>query len=135
MVSCLIAIYIAHKMDVVAHEDTPMVYFRPFHPRYIVWLLWLFKEIIVSSVSVSRYVWKKDLTISPVLSWIPSVQETDVGVTAYANSITLTPGTVCIDTISEKGEKKMLVHALVKENLKDLEGASMDKKIKKTIEG
>jgi len=108
-----------------------LIYAKPLSPKYILWLIWLFKEIIVSSLAVSIKVWQSNLKITPILTWIDSKNETDIALTTYANSITLTPGTVCVDI----QDNHLLIHALVKENIKSLKTGDMDKRINKLIEG
>jgi multicomponent Na+:H+ antiporter subunit E len=52
-------------------------------------------------------------------------QRTPVGVVAYANSITLTPGTI---TVGLDGHE-LTVHALTREGALDLEGGGMDQRV------
>ena len=52
-------------------------------------------------------------------------QKTAAGVATYANSITLTPGTV---TVGVNG-RDLTVHALVREGALDLEGGGMDRRV------
>lgn len=139
LVSSALAVFVARKMQQVIGEESSDAYLKVITPSFWLYSLWLVKEVIVSSVSVSSYVWKRRLSISPVMSWVPSSVNKDEAVAAYANSITLTPGTVCIDTIDYEGERKMLVHALIKSNLVDMENidekGSMDMRVKQVMEG
>jgi multicomponent Na+:H+ antiporter subunit E len=48
-----------------------------------------------------------------------------VGVVTYANSITLTPGTISVDV--KRGE--ILVHALTREGAKELLTGEMDRRV------
>lgn len=131
VISCLIAIYFSAKMGILENDERhEMIYAKPFTPKYILWAIWLFKEIIISSIAVSIKVWQTNMKISPVLLWIKSEDETEIALATYANSITLTPGTVCVDV---KGNN-LLIHALVRENIKSLKNGDMDKRIKKVIE-
>jgi multicomponent Na+:H+ antiporter subunit E len=52
-------------------------------------------------------------------------QKTAVGVATYANSITLTPGTI---TVGVNGNE-LVVHALVVDGALDLEGGGMDRRV------
>ena len=132
IISCLIAVYCSAKMGVLTNDKRhQLIYAKPLSPKYILWLIWLFKEIIVSSLAVSIKVWQSNLKITPILTWIDSKNETDIALTTYANSITLTPGTVCVDI----QDNHLLIHALVKENIKSLKTGDMDKRINKLIEG
>ena len=126
LVSCIVAVCVTRRMMRVSGEGISSLYMRPFHPLYLLWLVGLFKEVILSSISVSRQVWKRNIAVEPVLTWVDTKQTTHEGVATYANSITLTPGTVCIDTSDSDNENKVLVHALQKETLDDLETGIMD---------
>jgi multicomponent Na+:H+ antiporter subunit E len=53
-------------------------------------------------------------------------QTTAAGVATYANSITLTPGTVT----AEVEGNELTVHALVREGALDLEAGDMDRRVK-----
>ena len=64
------------------------------------------------------------LPISPTLKEFVPSQRTESGLAIHANSITLTPGTICIE--AEPG--RFLVHALTAENAADLEGSEMDRR-------
>jgi multicomponent Na+:H+ antiporter subunit E len=56
---------------------------------------------------------------------VEASQRTTVGVVTYANSITLTPGTI---TTGVKGNV-LTVHALVRDGALDLEGGGMDARV------
>ena len=48
-----------------------------------------------------------------------------MGKVIYANSITLTPGTVSVDLVGDE----ITVHALLRENIEDLQAGEMDRRI------
>ena len=52
-------------------------------------------------------------------------QKTDLGRTIFANSITLTPGTIAV----EINKETILVHALENQSLEDLKKGDMDKRV------
>ena len=56
---------------------------------------------------------------------VRTTQKTDVGRTTFANSITLTPGTLSV----EVGEDEFLVHALTIEGANDLAAGDMDRRV------
>lgn len=90
-------------------------------PRY---LLWLVVAIVKSNIDVVRRIWEPETyPISPVTGRLPLSQRTRLGKTIYANSITLTPGTVAI----EVSDTEVLVHALTREAFDDLAGGEMDR--------
>jgi len=72
---------------------------------------WLFIEIIKANIAVVRAVLSPELAVSPTLTRIPTPQKTDIGKVMFANSITLTPGTVSVDIQDDH----ILVHALLSE--------------------
>jgi len=51
------------------------------------------------------------MEVSPTMVKIPTPQKTDIGRVMFANSITLTPGTVSVDLADDH----ILVHALLSE--------------------
>jgi multicomponent Na+:H+ antiporter subunit E len=56
---------------------------------------------------------------------VKSTQRTSAGIATYANSITLTPGTI---TVNIEGHD-LTVHALVREGALDLEKGEMDRRV------
>ena len=108
-------------MDVVEHEAQPL----HLTLKLPVYFAWLSKEIIVANLLVVKHIWLGNKSISPVFATITASQKTELGKVIYANSITLTPGTV---TVKIEGDK-FLVHALVKKSIKDLESSDMDRRV------
>ncbi|MDP4709022.1 MAG: Na+/H+ antiporter subunit E [Rickettsiaceae bacterium] len=95
----------------------------------IFYVIWLLKEIFMSSIAVVKIACRKNLGIQPMLEPVKSIQNTDIGLVTYANSITLTPGTV---TLSTEGNN-LLVHALDLQFMNDLQEGEMDNRVKKII--
>ena len=89
---------------------------------YWVWLTW---QIIKSNIHVARCILDPRLPISPNLLRLKVTQKTDLGLVSYANSITLTPGTVCVGL--EEGS--ILVHALTREAAQELATGEMDRRV------
>lgn len=121
IVSIAFVVYIAHRMDVVDHEAQPL-HLTMKLPGYFGWLI---KEIILANIVVVKHVWLGNKSISPVFATITSSQKTDIGKVIYANSITLTPGTV---TVEMDGDQ-FLVHALLEESMNDLKAGEMDNRV------
>ncbi len=119
--SIAFVLYIAHRMDVVDHESEPLRLTLNL-PGYFVWLI---KEIVLANILVVKHIWLGNRTISPALATIKVNQKTEIGKVIYANSITLTPGTV---TVALEGDQFM-VHALLDESIKDLEAGEMDRRV------
>ena len=83
----------------------------------------------MSAWAVSMIAWRKHIILNPSLEPIKTIQDNDIGIVVYANSITLTPGTV---TLSVEG-KNFLVHALDYDFMSELQTGEMDKRIKQII--
>jgi multicomponent Na+:H+ antiporter subunit E len=77
-------------------------------PRFLAYIPWLLKEIVVANVQVVRVVLDPRLPVDPVVVRFKTRLTSDLAVTAFANSITLTPGTVTVDV----EEREFVVHAL-----------------------
>ena len=83
--------------------------------RYAIWLLY---EILKSNLQVAKMILNRKKEIKAKFVDINLSQKTELGKVIFANSITLTPGTVAI----EIEDNLMIVHALdgSKENLESL---------------
>ena len=82
---------------------------------------WLIKEIVTSSVNISLKMWQLEPDISPQAEWIPHNLGNDTQIAIFANSITLTPGTVTIGT----GEGGLYVHSLTEDSMESLKQGKM----------
>lgn len=96
------------------------------------YLLWLLKQILISNIDVARRVWSRHPTknIHPRFLRVKYETESDLATVIYANSITMTPGTVTVLVDTEK--KEVLVHALTVESAAGL--SAMHERVK-TLEG
>lgn len=121
MISIASVVYVAHRMDVIDDEAQTL----PLTLKIPGYYAWLIKEIFLANLLVIKHVWLGNKSISPVFATITASQKTEMGKVIYANSITLTPGTV---TVNIEGDQ-FLVHALLRESIKDLEAGEMDKRV------
>ncbi len=122
VLSCAVVVFIAMRMDVVDHEAVP-VHLTFAITLYWPWLLW---EIVKANIDVTKRVLFRSAGISPTMARVKASQKTDLGKVIYANSITLTPGTISID-IDDDGY--ILVHALAREGIDGLVEGTMDRKV------
>lgn len=90
VVSVLLVVYVAHRMNVVDEEGLPV----RIGLRFMLYLPWLLKEVFISNVRVARIVLDPELPINPTLGRYHLPYRTDLGRVIYGNSVTLTPGTV-----------------------------------------
>jgi len=112
LVSTLAVVALAKRMGMVDREGHPIHLI----PRGMVYYPWLAKEIVLSAVGVSKLILDPKLPISPTLVQVHGDQRTATGTATYANSITLTPGTI---TARLRGHE-LLVHAITREDAEDL---------------
>jgi len=77
-------------------------------PRFLRYLPWLLKEIVIANLQVIRVVLDPRLPVDPTIVRFSTRLAGDLAVTTFANSITLTPGTVTVDVDG----KDFVVHAL-----------------------
>ena len=97
--------------------------------HFIFYFFWLIKEIISSSLSVIKIIWSRNVNITPTFEWIETKQQSEEGLVIYANSITLTPGTVTLDV----KDNMLLVHALEQLSIDSLKAGEMEQRIEKTV--
>ena len=93
-------------------------------PRGLVYWPWLFWQIVLSALNVTRILLTPGLPISPTMVRVEAKQQTAVGLTTYANSITLTPGTISVE-VGEKA-KRIWVHAITREGAAGMEDDEMN---------
>jgi multicomponent Na+:H+ antiporter subunit E len=122
LLSVLLVVFIALRMDVVDHEGHPL-HLNP--KELIIYWCWLMKEIFVSNIYVCRLILNPAMPISPTVIALRSSQSSDLARVIFANSITLTPGTVTIDVDGDITE----VHAITEEAGRSLLQGSMDGKV------
>jgi multicomponent Na+:H+ antiporter subunit E len=122
LVSIVFVLYISSRMDVIDNESQPLHSLSTRLPGY--WC-WLAKEIVVANMDVVTHIWRKRLTINPVQVQLKASQATDMGKVIYANSITLTPGTITVDLRDDI----LTVHALAHKQMKDLLNGDMDQRV------
>lgn len=120
-VSALLCVLAAVRMRTVDAEGHPVELF-PGAVTYFPWLLW---EIVKSAWAVTKVILHPKLPISPTMTVVRASQKTAAGRATYANSITLTPGTV---TVGVNGND-FTVHAIVREGAMDLEDGGMDRRV------
>lgn len=119
--SCVFVVWIVHRMDVIDHETRVLrVGWRLL--GYFPWLAW---EVAKSNWDVAWRILHPALPISPTLFEVTGSQKTDVGRVTYANSITLTPGTV---TVNLEGSQ-FTVHALTRAGAEAIMAGAMDRRV------
>jgi multicomponent Na+:H+ antiporter subunit E len=120
--SCGFVLFLALRMGIVDDEGVPVQLI----PRLFRYLPWIALEVLKANLDVARRILspgKPDL--SPKLVEAPTSQASDLGRVLYANSITLTPGTVSIRVYGSS----ITVHAIAEEVADGLLEGEMDRRV------
>ena len=121
VLSTLLVVFLSSRMKIIDHESYPVHLSLKLLPYFV----YLGKEILLSNLDVMKRIITPGRSIKPAIEQLPLDKQTDLGKVIYANSITLTPGTVTV----EMADKTLTVHALNKDGLTDLEKGTMASKV------
>jgi len=91
-------------------------------PAYIIWLAW---EIVKSNLHVARVILAPGMPLQRQVLHLQPTQHSALGIAVYANSITLTPGTLTLDA----DDGILAVHALTTSVADDLRDGEMDRRV------
>lgn len=120
-VVAVLGVLVARRAGAADSESHPIELFAG-ALTYFPWLLW---EIWKAGWATTKIILDPKLPISPTMTVVKASQKTAAGIATYANSITLTPGTMTVDIDGAD----LTVHAIVRENADDLEGGGMDRRV------
>ena len=84
-IAVALAIYVAYRMNTFGRKNAPLPLYL--NIKSIPYYIWLTKEIIVSSLKAAFLMWQIKPNVSPTVACIPASQNTDTGLTLFANSI------------------------------------------------
>jgi len=123
--SCALVVLVTLRMDVADREG---------HPLHLTWRAlpywsWLILEIIKANIDVAKLILSPNMPITPTLIRVKASQTSDLGQVIYANSITLTPGTISVDVAN--GE--ILVHAISRDGAEALLDGEMDRRVTRMV--
>lgn len=97
-------------------------------PLYLVYLL---KEIVVAAVYVAQRVLDPHLGIAPVMQTHRARFSSDTARVAFANSITLTPGTLTVDVDGDV----FIVHCLHESFSDAISSGDLERRVAETFDG
>ncbi|MEM9291225.1 MAG: Na+/H+ antiporter subunit E [Acidobacteriota bacterium] len=123
LLSALGIVLLTRRLGILDEESHPyQLSWRPL--LYLPWLSWqmLIANFRVAWLIVLTSLGKK--VLSPQLVRVRASQKTDVGRVGFANSVTLTPGTV---TLHVK-DGSLLAHSLTRKMAEELESGEMDRR-------
>jgi multicomponent Na+:H+ antiporter subunit E len=121
--SIALTLYLALRMKVVDEESQPL--HIPVH--ILGYWMWLAKEVVISTWDVTLHIWNPRKRVYPRVITIDAPPQTPFGLMLYANSMTLTPGTVCLDVI----DGRIKAHALTQNAAAGLEQGEMGIRIRR----
>lgn len=119
VLSCITCLYVTWKAKFIDEEGLPLHLLI----RLPIYTVWLFKEIIKANIDTAKIIIFNNP--DPQNFRVKSSQKTEAGKVTYANSITLTPGTVTTELDGDVLE----VHALSSDMADDVKSGVMDKKV------
>lgn len=122
-ISCIWVQLISKRMNIIDHENVP-IHLAPW--RIVPYWIWLLKEILLSTWAVAKMIVSPQSNISPKVIRLPVNGMTEMEKTIYANSITLTPGTLTIDV----DQSELEVHTLRGDMLEPLVRGDMATRVK-----
>ena len=121
--SCLLCSWLSLRIGALDQEGFPTHLLAKL-PSYIIWLL---GETLLSNISTAKIILRG--SPDPEVFKVPAHQITAAGLSTYANSITLTPGTVTVDIEETQiGGSRFIVHALHPQFGDDVRSGDMDRR-------
>ena len=122
LLSVIIVTIISSRMNLIIF-DQPIL--QLYFIKFIPYGFWLMFQILKSNIDVCIRILNPKLPINPQLVTVKSTQTSNLAKVIYANSITLTPGTISIDLDRSEIE----VHSLSDIGVDGLKTGVMNKKI------
>lgn len=126
LVCSLIVTYLAVRKGIADAEGHPV---QLLGTAFVYWP-WLGWQIVLANLDVLWRVWHPRLPISPRMVKVPNRIKNDLTKVIYANSITLTPGTVTVSVDKDH----FLVHSLTEEGVRSLLTGEMEKRVRRMEE-
>jgi multicomponent Na+:H+ antiporter subunit E len=127
---CLV-VWLARRMDRQVGEPGVPVQTFGLVLRAPLYAAYMLVKIVQASLRVTRLLFDRRLTIKPRLIRMRARQKTELGRVIYANSITLTPGTVTLDL---RGDE-LLIHALGPVSAGAVVSGEMDRAVRRLEAG
>lgn len=93
--------------------------------KFIQYIPYLIGQIIRSSIQVTQLIWGSPVKLTPALAKVKAKDIPQHKRVLYANSITLTPGTLAVDLVDDE----LTVHALQKSSIDELAEGDMERKV------
>ncbi|MEQ1609136.1 MAG: Na+/H+ antiporter subunit E [Hyphomonadaceae bacterium] len=125
--SVVLTLWLAARLRIIGRDASP--WHRT--PQILIYAIWLAGQVVKSNIAVIRKILGPGHAIDPVMVNVATTARTDLGKAMFANSITLTPGTVTVDVDGDR----LRVHALVREASPAGSFAKMDRRAAAAADG
>ena len=119
--SCALVVYVSLRMRLFEYSFFTL----KFGWRLLGYWAWLAKEIVKSSLQVTRAVLSPGLDISPTVTEVDAQSRHPVDIATLGNCITLTPGTLTMRI----RDGRLIVHALTREGAEDVLEGEMNRRV------
>ena len=126
--SVLITLYVVRRMDA---QDDDQLEFSLSPIKSLGYLCWLMVEIAKANWAVTKTVLSPNMPIRQHMFKVPFTQKSELAQVIFANSITLTPGTITVETEDDE----FLVHAVSYSDDDPAALAEMDARVSATERG
>ena len=122
-ISCAIVTFMSHDLFLERKKLSPRIIVE--FIRFIKYIPWLSYQIVLSNIHVASLVLNPGMPIDPKIIRYKTKLKSDIALATFANSITLTPGTIT----AEISDGEYIVHALSKKVADDLMTGEMEDKV------
>lgn len=97
--SAIFAVLAVRRME--RASDASRLALRLAPHELVSYFFWLMVEIFKANWAVTKTIMSPEMPIRQHYFRVPHTQKTELGQTIFANSITLTPGTITVDTFDD----------------------------------
>ena len=109
LASCCLAVFIVRRLKL--HDDKALFFGKIRIWRFTVYMFWLFVQVAKADWAIVKLILSDPMPVRHRLLRVSAGQNHDFTKTLFANSITMTPGTVTVETEPDC----FIVHALTDE--------------------
>lgn len=121
--SVVLVIWLARRMQIIDHEGPA----AGFSLGLILYWGWLLGQIMRSALRVSWLILRKPEQLQAAMRATANTSQHELNQVIYANSITLTPGTLA----AEVSEHEILIHSLEAASIETLDRGEMRQRVER----
>jgi len=124
--SVLASLWLCARLRIIDRDAAP--YARL--PQLVLHAAWLSVQVVKANIAVMRAILRRR-AVDPAVAHVRASARTDLGLAIFANSITLTPGTVTVDV----DDGVLLVHGLRAQDVRRSAFDAMDRRAARAGDG